>query len=57
MTPIEEIIAALMLCGSDDLRVIRAYIRWIKFRRKVNDRFYPVHHWVRSSRRYHWVGK
>lgn len=56
-TIIDEIIAALALSGPGDLAAVRRYIGWIKFRRMVMRQFYPAHHWVRSKRRYHWVGE
>jgi len=52
----DEIITALLLLGPDDLEAARKYLRWIKVRRQVHNRFYFVAHWVSSERKYHWVG-
>ena len=53
----EELLAALLLSSPEDLRAVRHYIGWMRFRRQVNDKFYPSRHWVKSARRYHWVGE
>lgn len=57
MTAIEEIIAALLLAGPGDMKAVRQYLGWMKFRRQVNDRFYLAAHWAKSSNKYHWVGR
>ncbi len=54
MSIIEQIMAALLLSTPGDLRAIRQYIGWMRFRRRVNDTFYPTVHWIRPSH-YHWI--
>lgn len=52
---IDDIFAALMLAHPSDLGTIKHYIRWVKFRRVIHNRFYFNAYWVRSGRKYHWV--
>jgi hypothetical protein len=53
----EQLLTALLLSTTEDLRFVKRYIGWVRFRRRVNDVFYPAHHWVKSSRKVHWVGR
>jgi hypothetical protein len=49
---------ALLDTHKDDMTLIRHYVQWVKIRRAINRVFYsPPVHWVRSSRRAHWVGR
>jgi len=51
---------ALLETHADDMTIIRRYVQWLKVRRHVNQFFYDLGlrvHWVKPSRRYHWVGK
>jgi hypothetical protein len=57
MTIIEEITIALLLSRPNDMRAIRHYIGWMKFRRVVNDHFYLTVHWAEPTEKYHWVGR
>ena len=52
-----QIRAALAESHPEDLAVIKKYVQWVKFRRKIHDAFYQSVHWVQSSRRIHWVGR
>lgn len=53
----DEIRRALIEVHSDDLPMIRSYVRWVRIRRKVTDRFYFKAHWIAAPvRRFHWVG-
>jgi hypothetical protein len=56
MTIVEEIFTALLSSTSEDLRFIRIYIGWIRFRKFVNNTLYPSGH-AESEREYHWIGK
>lgn len=57
MNIIDEIITALLLLGPEDLEMAKRYLKWIKARRRINDRFYLAAHWVADEKRYHWVGQ
>ena len=57
MNLIEQIENELLQMGPEQLEVARKYLQWIKLRRKVNDRFYFVAHWIRPERKYHWLGR
>ncbi len=55
----EQLAQAIFELHPSDLSIIRKYISWVKFRRKVNHTFYPSVHWVLSKPRpnAHWVGR
>lgn len=46
----ERIYQALIQSHADDLSVIRHYVRWLKFRRQINQFFYeqPAH-WIKPD--------
>lgn len=50
-----HIYTALQQSHPEDLETIRKYIAWVKFRRNMHDVFYFSAHWVKPSRRAHWV--
>lgn len=52
----DELRNALSQSHPHDLQAIRQYIRWLRFRRVVHHLFYFQAHWVKSGRRYHWLG-
>lgn len=52
---IAEILRALHDSHPDDLRVIRRYVAWVAFRRRMHNEFYPAVHWVSPSQAYHWI--
>ena len=56
MNYIDEILTTLLLLGPDDLENAKRYLKWIKIRRMVNNRFYFMAHWIGSRGRYHWIG-
>lgn len=53
----DEFRNALGQSHSDDLATIRHYIKWVMFRRKITDSFYQRFHWVKPTKRIHWVGR
>lgn len=53
----DEFINALDQSHSDDLPVIRNYIKWVSFRRKITNTFYQKFHWVKPTPRIHWIGR
>ncbi len=61
----ERIYQALLNMHADDLTVIRQYVRWVKFRRRMHNFFYAPAHWVNrravlslgeGRTQVHWVG-
>lgn len=57
MTPIEEIVTALLLLGYEDFENAKRYLAWMQVRRRINHRFYFAAHWVEPRGTYHWVGR
>ena len=43
---IDDIIAALLEADRSNLPTIRQYIRWVAFRRRMNNHFYFRAHWI-----------
>jgi hypothetical protein len=53
---IEEIVTALRQTHRADISIIKKYIAWVAFRRRMNDQFFPAVHWVTGARvSYHWI--
>ena len=47
---------ALQQTHPADLNIIRHYIAWVKFRRRIHYAFYATPaHWLQSSRKVHWI--
>lgn len=51
----EQLAKEIFECHPSDLSIIRKYIAWVKFRRKMNQVFYPSVHWISPRRKYHWI--
>jgi len=52
---IEEIFAALLVTHPSDIPIIKKYVAWVSFRRRMHNEFYLAVHWVSSAPSYHWI--
>lgn len=54
----DELYQALFQSHFEDMKKIRNYVKWVKFRRAIHNMFYFQAHWVHSStQQAHWVGR
>jgi hypothetical protein len=53
---IDDIFTALLLSDSADIPIIKKYVAFLRFRRRMYEGFYPSQHWVMPEKKYHWVG-
>lgn len=53
----DDISKAIFESHPSDLPIIRKYIQWVKIRRLIHHRFYFMAHWMKSTKKYHWVGR